>query len=283
MLGIVLTFIGTLFDEISGSIGKSQEIKNKENLNSMAFLNLFWASVFFLIISIAKTDSFVFDMRSIPTFCVRSILEIFQLYISLLAFIKADRSTFAFIRTITIPSLLVVDISLGYGIDLEQMAGLTLIIFALLFMFSRHEIEKKGAGLVALSAINAVITTSLFKYDITHYNSVVAEQLIIIVILLFFSTLVIVLKEKRNPLTLFNNSVFSIQSILSGIGRIAEGYAFNYGIASVLMAAKRTSSILLSIISGNIYFKEKHPGTKILIFTLLSFGIILLALGSTPT
>ncbi len=281
MLGIVLTFIGTLFDEISGSIGKNQANHNKESPYTMAFLSLFWASIFFLLFSITKTNSFVFDLRSLPTFCIRSILEIAQLYLSILALIKADRSTFSFIRTITIPSLLVVDIFLGYSINLEQMAGLTLIILALVFMFSRHSIGKKGAGLATISAINAVITTSLFKYDITHYNSVIAEQLLITLILLVCFSIIIILKEKRSPLSLFGNITFSIQSITSGIGSIFESYAYNYGVASVLMATKRSSSILLAIISGNIFFKERHTAVKIVVFLLLSLGTLLLALGAS--
>jgi len=270
--------VGTFFQEISDSIGKRQVNTHKQSPYTMAFLSIFWGAILFFLIGVIKADGFIFKAASLPTFTIRATLEILQLYFTIFAVVKADRSTFNFIRTATIPLLFLIDLALGYKIGLWPMIGMTTIIVTLIFLFSSNKIKKIGAGLVTFTAMNAVITISLFKYDITYYNSVAAEQLIIYLILLLFAFLISIIKAKENPLVmLFKKRIFFLQSLTTGVGGVAESFAFNYGAASIIMAAKRSSAIFWSIVSGKKYFKEKYLLTKILIFGLLLIGLVLLA------
>src|SRR5690606_12002348 len=100
--------------------------------------------------------------------------------------VKADRSTFSFLRLLTIPLLLVVDIVLLYAISVTQIAGIAVILVALAILLYAHKKARKYAGLVVVTALVSVVTISLYKYDISHFNSVVAEQSIFYVIMLVF-------------------------------------------------------------------------------------------------
>jgi hypothetical protein len=278
MFGVILISIGTFFEEISDTIGKHKVSTQQESPYTMAFLSLFWGAIFFALICLIKNNAFVFRLESLPTFLTRAALEIMQLYISVLAIIRADRTTFSFVRTITIPLLLLVDLILGYKIGLLPIAGITLIIIALFVIFSNHGIKKQGISLVIFSAINGVFTTSLFKFNITHFNSVAAEQLLINLILLICFFILAIIKGKENPLFFLTKPIFFLQSASTGLGGVLESFSFNYGAASIMMAAKRSSAIFWSILSGKAYFKEKNVLIKIIVFFILLLGLILLAL-----
>ncbi|HEX8994300.1 MAG TPA: hypothetical protein VF803_03550 [Candidatus Paceibacterota bacterium] len=277
MLGVILISIGTFFEEVSDSIGKYKAQKLEEGAYVMAFLSLFWGTILFVVISALQRGAFVFSEASLPTLSVRAVLEIIQSYVSARAVIEANRSTYGFVRTLTIPLLLLTDLFLGYGIHLGAAIGIVLIVAALLIAFSNHGIEKQGLGFVLFSAVNAVLTISLFKYDIAHFNSVVAEQLIINVILLISFSLLVLAQEKKNPFMLLANLTFSLQSAATGIGGVIESFGYNYGAASIMTAAKRSSAIFWSILSGKTYFKEKNIFFKLFVSALMLVGLVLLA------
>lgn len=277
MFVIILVSIGAFFEEISSSIGKYKVNRHEESPFTMAFLSLFWSTIFYVLISLIKNNTFIFKLNSLPTFSIRAVLEVIQLYVSTFAVIKADRTTFSFVRTITIPLLLIVDLTIGYKIGIIPLAGIIFIIIALLIVFSKNDIKKKGLKFVIISAVNAVITTSLFKYDITHFNSIIAEQLLIsLIILTCFLTFSLIKKE--NPLTFLTKPIFFLQSLTTGLGSVLESFAYNFSVPSIIMSAKRSSSIFWSILSGKKFFREKHTLFKFFIFFIMLLGLILLAL-----
>lgn len=275
MLGIIIVSIGSFLDEISSSIGKIEIQEKKETIYSMAFLNHFWSALFFLAIIIYK-DKFLFSLASLPTFVIRNVTEIILVYITTTAIVKSDRSTFGFVRTGTIPLLLLVDLFLGYALTIKQIFGIAIIAAVLFFSFINHGLKKNGLKLVAVSAILPVITLSLYKYNITHFNSVEAEQFISVIILLIFNYIFAVKIGRENPLKMLAKRVFFAQSFASGIGAILVSFAYLFAPASVITAAKRAISVFWAIISGNLYFQEKQIIFKIIMFVLIALGIILL-------
>lgn len=277
MIGVILTSIGTFFEEISLSIGKIKVNNHEESPYTMGFLSLIWAAILILVIGFARKSDFAFSMASLPTFSIRALLEILQLYISVLATAQADRSTFGFIRILTIPLLLGVDVSLGYFIGLKQFIGIGFILSAFILLLLSNGINKKGILLVLFTAINAVATISLFKYNITRYNSIEAEQLLIYLILIIFFFAFARYIAKENPLKFLRKPVFFAQSLSQGIGGALDSFAFGFGSASIILAAKRASAILWSTLSGNFYFKEKRLFLKLILFSLFATGLILLA------
>jgi len=60
--------------------------------------------------------SFGFSMASLPTFGARLLLEIILSTTTITAIAKSDRTTFTFLRTTTVPLLLLVDLALGYAV-----------------------------------------------------------------------------------------------------------------------------------------------------------------------
>lgn len=280
MIGIFLMFVGNFFVEISDSIGKNKVKKHEESNFTMGFLTLFWSTIFFLILSLIKDENFIFLSASLPTFLTRVVLEIVQTYISVLAIVRADRSTYGFVRTLTIPLLFLVDIFLGYNIGVSSVLGMGILLLALLILFLNKGIKKEGIGLVIFSALNAVATISLFKYDITHYNSVAAEQLVLHIILLFFFMIFALFKAKENPFTFLKNPIFFLQSFSVGVGGVIESFAYNYGAASIMTAAKRSAALFWSLLAGRVYFRESNLFLKGIIFFLLVLGLVFLSLSS---
>lgn len=191
---------------------------------------------------------------------------------------RADRSTFGFLRVITIPLLLVTDIILAYSVSLSQIAGMVLIIVSLILLFMNHGIRRQGAWLVTFIAVNAVVTISLFKYDISHFNSVSAEQAIVsLVLVIFFLTMALV-KTKENPLRLLERPVFFAQSFLMGVSSVVMSFAYLFSAASIITAGKRAFNILFCMISGHVYFREKKLWIKVASFVLIAIGLVFLAM-----
>lgn len=286
MFGILLTAGAALAEEISASVGKWEAIRGKEGVFSLGFLNYFWVTLFlftfaFLIpkdfFAPGFPSGFVFNMASLPTFLPRVGLEILQALAGVYALVMADRSTIGFLHIITIPLLLVVDVALSYSVGMPQIAGMSFIIASLVLIFINHGIKRNGAWLVVFCAVNAVATISLFKYDVTHFNSVEAEQGIVSLVLVIFFFIMALAKTNQNPLGLLIHPVFFTQSFLMGAGSSVMGFAYYYGAASVIASAKRALNILFAVLSGNIYFHEKKFWVKIVSFLLIVIGLVLLA------
>ena len=151
-----------------------------------------------------------------------------------------------------------------------------IIIFALAVLLFNHGINKKGIAYAALSAILAAATLSLFKYDITKYNSVEAEQGIISVILLIYLFFMARLITKENPLKLLKKKEFFAQSFFEGMGSVLVSFAFIFAPASIITTALRSFSVLAAMISGSIYFHERHFLIKLACFVFIAIGLVLL-------
>lgn len=276
MLGLILISIGAFFDEVSTVLGKTKVQNNEETTYSMAFLSLIWSTFFFLIIILFKGE-FVFSAASIPTLFVRTVTEIILVHVGTLAIIRSDRSTFGFLRTGTIPLLLLIDYALGYALSPSQVFGVAILVSALLLAFMNHGIKKEGVTFVVLATILPVITITLYKYNITHFNSVEAEQLIVHVALLCAMFVMAMKIGHENPFALLAKRAFFVQSFAGGIGGVLMSFAYLFAPTSTITAAKRAISVLWAIVSGNLYFEEKHLVLKIALFVLVSTGIFLLA------
>lgn len=287
MLGLLLTAGASAAEETSASIGKWETSCGKESIFSMGFFNSLWATLFFLAIAFVIPHDlfatgfprgFVFSLSSLPTFLPRIVLEILGEYVAVYAIMRADRSTFGFLRIITIPLLLVADIILAYAISLPQIIGMSLIIASLILLFMDHGIRRQGAWLVVFTAVNAVATISLFKYDVTHFNSVEAEQALVSLALIIFFFIMALVKTRENPLRLLERPVFFAQSFLAGMSSVVMSFAYLFSAASVITAAKRAFSVLFAMLSGHIYFREKKLWVKVMSFVLIAIGLALLTI-----
>ncbi|MEK7585308.1 MAG: hypothetical protein AAB455_02260 [Patescibacteria group bacterium] len=269
-LGLFLIFLSSLLGEFSDSVGKKQISLGKENLYFLGFINYFWAALFFLVIGLVR-DSFVFSLASLPTLLPRLVLEVAQAQVGLMALVRADRSTFSFLRILTIPLLLIVDLWLGYRLSLPQLLGLGIITIGIIFV--SRGLSWRGSGYALFTAINAVATISLYKYDITHFNSVEAEQgIVTLVLLLYFLTIVLVTRPR--DLLALKQPLFLGQYFSIGAGTYLASLAYNFAPASIITGAKRAFDILTAIFAGHFYFKEKH-----FMFKLLALGLIVIGLG----
>ncbi|MEX0931236.1 MAG: hypothetical protein WDZ88_00635 [Candidatus Paceibacterota bacterium] len=280
MIGILVVFIGDFFKEVGASISKDEVFLKKEGIFTAGFINAFMVSAVFLLIALAVPSTFVFSIASLPTLIAHVTLGILQAWLVINAIAYSDRSTYGFLRIWTIPLLLIVDISLGYSVSIGQEIGMILIITSLIFLFINHGLRKEGIIFVIASAINAVITISLYKYNIENFNSVVAEALIVhLAYLLFFFTMAM-LVSKENPIKLLTKPVIFIQSLTSGIGFGLIPFAYQFAPASVITAGSRASEIFWSIVSGQVHFHEKKLFIKVVSFVLIVAGLVVLAVSS---
>ena len=276
MFGVIIIFFSTLFDEIGVSITKAKLNQRQISIYSIGVINCLAVAIFFITINFV-TRKFSFSLASLPTLGVRAFFEIILTCLALKAIAIADRSTFGFIRVATMPLLLIVDFSLGYRISAWQLTGIMIIVFSFGLIFFFQEIKKQGAWLSLLTAVLAVITISLYKYDITHFNSVAAEQTIIYLVLLAFLTGMAFLKAKENPFGFLKQKIYLFQTLINVIPSLLMSYAYMFAPASIILSAYRSSSVFWSVVSGKAYFKEAHLLIKAVCLILLVGGIILLA------
>lgn len=275
MFGIVLAGIGNFFAEIAETIGKKEGREKVASVYTLSFVSLFFAAIFIAAVGVTR-DSFVFSLASLPTFCVRALLEIVQAYATTRALIAADRADFGFVKSLTIPLLLIIDLTIGYPLTPLQMTGIGIILLSvsILLFYERHTVQ--GLFFLLVSAINAAITISLYKYNITNFNSVEAEQSLIIVFLLVYFFFAAKYFANENPLRFLVKRIFLAQSLSSGVAHVANSFAYLFASPSVIATAIRSFAVLFALLSGKLYFHERYFWLKAGLFLLIVLGLVLL-------
>ncbi len=278
MTALALVLLGSIFLEFSTSLGKYEVKHKKESLYAFGFLSGVWSLVFLLVTGLFFRNEFVFSLASLPTFGLRTILEIGLMYLTLHAIHIADRSTYSFLRILTIPLLLLSDLILGYSISTWQVIGIATVVTTVVFLSLHHGLSKKGKLFCITSAALAVATISLYKYNITHFNSVEAEQSLIILINLVFLAVTARVQGHENIFANFTRPLYLLQSIAMGAAGTLISFAYLFAPASIIMTVERSCSVLASIISGRVYFHEKHLYLKLLAGAAIVIGIALTTL-----
>jgi hypothetical protein len=272
MISILFVAVSQFFAELSTSLGKYEFEHSKESLYAMGFLSTFWTTIFFVVIGYSQ-GGFVFSLASLPTFIPRVILEVVLTFITLHAVLDASRSTFTFLRTLTIPFLVVIDITLGYPIGVWRIVGVLSMIASFMFLYVNHGLSAKGKVLTLISALMSVATISLYQYDIKHFNSVAAEQAITNGIVVCVLAVGAWYRLRENVFATLKEPVFFAQSIASGLSGVFMSFAYLYGPASIITSLKRAFEVLGSVIAGRYVFHESDTRTKLIALALMAIGV----------
>lgn len=275
MFGILFAALSSAANELSDSISKKKVVDGAASYYTFGFLSLLFGTVVLILIGIWRQD-FVFSPASLPTFIPRVFLEVLQAHVSVLAIVRADRSDYGSIRVLTIPLLLAVDMMLGYTVSPTQMFGVGIILVTIFLLLSYERFQVKGLFLVLFTAVNAVATLSLYKYDITHFNSVETEQVLVQLVLLAYFFILAVVVARENPFAFLRKGAFFAQASASGFASSLVSYAYVFAPASIVTAALRASTVLFSVVSGKFYFKERHIIAKTLVVCGVLVGLFLL-------
>ena len=276
MSALILVFLSSLFHEVSVSIGKRQVANHTESLYGMGFLGAIWATLFFIGIAVFSSADLIFLPESIPTFGLRAIFEIILLFVILHAIKDADRSTLTSLRVLTIPLLLLVDIVLGYTLSGMQIIGVTLLMAsAAVILFKAPARSSKGKIMALTSAVLAVVTISLYKYDISNFNSVEAEQGLMYFILLVALIIGSIVQGHENVFKYLLRPLCLFQSLASAAAAVLHSFAYVFMPASIILALSRSSEVFMSMISGRMYFHETGLAARVCAFLLIVAGITL--------
>lgn len=276
MLSIFLIAAGSFFSEVATSLGKNEVARRNETIYSFGFLSISVSTLVFLLIALVR-GTFVFSSASLPTLVLHAAFSIIQSYVSIKAVTIADRSTYGFLRVFTIPVLLVVDLVLAYSLPVHQIMGASILTLSVLFLLLNHGLRTKGVVWVLLSAINAVITLSLFKYNITRFNSVEVEQGIVNVVLLLYFAIMVWRNNGINPLMLLTRPLMLAQSCSQALAGVLVSFGYLFVPASVATSVERAASVFFSVLAGNRQFHEKRLAQKLIAFALLAIGLVVLA------
>lgn len=270
-------FVSSFFGEASNAMGKSAMKNRIQSIYSYGFLGIFYFTVF-MIVAVWMGADFRFSTDSLPYLVPRIILEVVLASLGVRAVKQADMSTFAFLRLISIPLLLVVDIILGYPVSAMQMLGITLLFGTLVYLMGHRSLNPGGSKLLIAIALIGPINLSLYKYDISHYNSVAAEQIIVGLCLMVFFTAAAWYSGKEKTWGYLFKKRPEEQSLLSGLGGVAGSYAYTYAPASIVLTFSRATEIFFSIIFGSMVFHEKRIGNKFVGLVVIVVGLLLIAL-----
>lgn len=269
MIWLILWIISTFFWELSNSILKKKS-QQYHFITIWVVLTSF-SFIVFVLIAAFKYQSWNYELNfsiaSIPLLLIRLILEITQSYITVLAIKHCDRSTFSILRVLTIPLLLIVDIILWYQFTLFSLIWIWIILFSFIgFNFNHKTINWKWWYFSLFTAINAVITISLFKYSIDNYgNSIEIDQWIMSIWTLLFFIIYNYSREKKIWYYLLQkDKIFWIQWLIMAISTVLLSYAYFYLNASEATAIKRAWDILWSVLAWFFFFKEENFLKKIL-------------------
>jgi drug/metabolite transporter (DMT)-like permease len=276
LLAIILILGGSILSEVSSSLGKYSVNHKVVGLFSLGFLNSLIGFGLFAGLVVFQPDAWKFSLASVPILAVRIVLDCLQLFWTLKATAAATRGTFGLVRSATIPLVLIADLLLGYALGPWMLVGMGLIFSTLVILAAMGDLDGKGLKYVALSAVNAAVTISLFKYNITHYNSVATEQ-IITMFFMMVVCLVLAFAFKERILHAFRRPILAAEGAALGGGGLLDAFAYQFIPASVAVTMIRALSVFWSIIFGKAYFKETHFIPKLMGCAVIVLGIALLA------
>lgn len=268
MIGLILGFIGTFFEELNNSITK-EKTKKYHYITVWVVTSLF-SLLLFLIVGLYKYFSgnfeLTFAMVSIPLLVLRGFLEILQSYFTLIAIKHCDRSTFSIIRILTIPLLVFADILLWYNFSMYSLLWIWIIVLSFIwFNTNTKSINWNWWYYVLFTAVNAVFTISLFKYSITHYwNSIEIDQFLMILSTFTFFVIYNYRREKKLGFYLLKKEkMFRIQWMFIVIASLVLSYSYIYLNASEATTVKRAWEMFWAVIAGCLFFQENHFWKKI--------------------
>lgn len=280
MFAGIMVFFAQMFGEFSTSASKHAFKERLFSYTVYGFLSHVVAVLFFLAMIFVTNVDFVYNTKALPLFLLRLIAEIIQCEIVYRAFVKADRTTFGFARILTIPLLLVVDMILGYSISNGQLFGIGIIAASLLAYFGVEHLKAKGSHLAIFSAILSVVTISIYKFDVSNYNTPAVVQLLSssalaiiygIRALLSKKDRALLSRLKQHPMLGF---VFASEAISSTI----LSYAYTLAPASLILSLSRASAVVWSLLSGVFYFHEKKVLKKVFFCAVLAVGLIVMVI-----
>ncbi len=278
MFAGLLVFVAQLFGEVSTSSSKHAFKERLFSYTLYGFLSHIVAALFFLVMMYITNEAFSYNTKALPLLAARVILELIQCEIVYRAFVKADRTTFGFARILTIPLLLLVDIFLGYSISNTQLLGIGIIAASLLAYFGMEHLKGKGVHLALLSSVLSVVTISIYKYDVSNYNTPALVQLVSSSILAFVYSMRVAFSRKDRALLLSIEKhpmlgfVFLSEATASGL----LSYAYILAPASLILALSRASAVVWSLLSGVFYFHEKKVIRKVFFCSILAIGLIVM-------
>ncbi|MDP6387873.1 MAG: hypothetical protein QGG63_01165 [Candidatus Pacebacteria bacterium] len=171
-----------------------------------------------------------------------------------------------------------VDLVLGFTIGFNQFIGIGIIILGFIVLMINHGLKKKGIWLVLFTMVNAVATISLFKYNITHFNSVETEQIIVMSVLMIYMLLMASFIKREHPVQFLKKRSFFVQSFSTGIASVLMSFAYVFAPASIILTGKRSLAVMWAMLFGSFYFKEKKLLIKIAAFILITIGLIFLVI-----
>ncbi|MBI4065721.1 hypothetical protein HY412_00815 [Candidatus Kaiserbacteria bacterium] len=274
MFGIFLAGISAAFEELTNSLGKRKIGDGTESYYTFGFLTQFFSALLILGAGLLL-NNLVFALDSLVTFIPRVLVAILEIQLAVIALVKVDRGNIGFIRLATIPLLLLTDLALGYSLSVFQILGMCLIVAPIIVLFSQGK-NDKGLWLALTVAALAAVDISLYKYDISHFNSVEAEQAIISLILSLYFFITAAIVRRENPILFLKRPVYLIQTGSSGLAYVVGSFSYLFAPASIITAAFRGFSVLFSILTGQFYFKEKNFLVRFGLFILIVDGLLLL-------
>lgn len=275
---LLLAFIARFFYEFSLSSGKKAFQKHRETVYSLGFITYTSTLIFFIVGVLLGTD-FYFNPTSIRTLVPRIMLEIIIAHLSMKAVLKASRTTSAFLSNITIPLLLLSDFLLAYSISNIRLGGICLIILSILVLMKFDRKSHKGASLVLVVGVISAITTTLYKYDITHFNSVAAEQIISLSCVSLYFLYMVKIKTSFKHWRYALSSAGLVQSVSMGFSSLISSYAYSLAPASVVVSMLNGSTIIWGMIFGRTYFHEHGMKVKLFAACFVICGLLLLTIG----
>jgi hypothetical protein len=278
MLAALLVIVGNFFEELSASASKHAFTGRLFTYVVYGFLIEAISVLFFGGTALIGGYTLAYNTHALPIFALRVVNEFLQCEVVFRALEFADRSTFGFIRVLTIPLLLLVDIMMGYHITNLQFLGIGIILVVLLSYFANGKLHGKGMGLALASALLSVVDLSLYKYDISHYNVAAVSQFYLALALFsIYAVRVFFSKEDRRLLVeMTAHPLLGLVFVSQGLSSVLVSLAYQYAPASLILAFSRAVSVLWSLVSGVFYFHEDSVLRKTFAFALIVVGLFVL-------
>ncbi len=253
--------------------------------NSTLEITAFFTGIAFIVNIFFSKDAFGIDYSYLPIILLKSIIIVVTWIMGIKAIKELQLSIYGIIKVSRIVFTTILScMFLGETFSITTLIGMIIVIIGLILVNitnKNDEIKRKNSIkiviLFLISCLGSAISAIIDKKILMHVTTSQLQFWFYFFLTIFFSIILFFRERKIDIKTVKNNYYIILIAICLVISdRILFIVNVNPSSKVIMMTILKQLSIVISIILGKLFFKEKEIITKIFYSILIIIGVVIM-------
>lgn len=253
--------------------------------NSTLEITAFFTGIAFIVNIFFSKDAFGIDYSYLPIILLKSIIIVVTWIIGIKAIKELQLSIYGIIKVSRIVFTTILScMFLGETFSITTLIGMMIVIIGLILVNitnKNDEIKRKNSIkiviLFLISCLGSAISAIIDKKILMHVTTSQLQFWFYFFLTIFFFIILFFRERKIDIKTVKNNYYIILIAICLVISdRILFIVNVNPSSKVIMMTILKQLSIVISIILGKLFFKEKEIITKIFYSILIIIGVVIM-------